>query len=36
MGAVDRGIMMGWNVVSGIMMDGTVVPGIICEWYYLS
>ena len=32
MGAVNRCIMMGWTVVSGIMMDGTVVPGIVCEW----
>ena len=34
MGAVDCCIMMGWTVVSDIMMDITVVPGIVCEWYY--
>ena len=36
MGAVDRGIMMGWTVVSGIVVESTVIPDIVCEWYCLS
>ena len=36
MGAVDCGNMMGWTVVSGIVMAGSVIPDIVCEWYCLS